>query len=602
MRRISTRHLWLVTLLVLLIAASRFIRINDFHLDNDEIWSIWQTMGTPAQILQWTSPTEHPAYFLLLDAWKHLVGMDPFVLRYFSLLLCLPGVVFMYRALRRQHGHTAGVIASLAYYAFAISQFTSLYARSYVFAFSVLPLTLWLIQRYFDKPSLFLRAVPLALSLVILYISTVTIVPAFFLFGLYTLLVYRQRIWRWWLPVLILFGLVLPDIITNKLQQVSNHTNAVRMFMLPPLPTAVLELYTFLTGSWLWFVVLGFTLLVLVVFWRRTTVQPRLVIHLAFWFLWVIGVPILLYILEPRLGFYALKRYGWWYVFGLAVFMALVLVRLPKVGQWLSVSFLAVLCFLPFRLNDFSYIVTPLGENLRWLTEHLEAGDALLLDSNYTCNFPEEWDYYTQLYFPTGLRFVDSIEDARRVWYVSWQDPESEAFEKSLEQTHISGRFVGPPECLFRLYEAAPDSEGILYPNGMRFHGAEIMNGDKPLSGVPVMREGQPFKVRLWWSVDRPVDLDYSVGLTLSRTEVEGQWDSAPQIVYPVGAPVETSRWETGQIYVEERELQMPYPYTRGGLALSMILYWFGDNQRLIAPGMSADGALFLKRIEMVAW
>jgi len=316
----------------------------------------------------------------------------------------------------------------------------------------------------------------------------------------------------------------------------------------------------------------------------------------------VVAVPVLLYVLEPRLGFYTLKRYAWWYVFGLAVFIALALVRLPKMGQWVSVGLLGALCFLPFRLNDFSYIVTPLGENLKWLTEHLEAGDALLLDSNLSCNFPEEWDYYTQLYFPTGLRFVDNIADARRVWYVSSQDAESEAFANALVLTHIPGRFVGPPECLFRLYEAPPDSEGILYPNGMRFHGAEIMDGDKPLNGIPVMREGQPFKVRLWWSVDRPVDLDYSVGLTLYRVVEERQWDSAPQIVYPAGAPAETSRWQPGQIYVEERELQIPYPYSRGGLALSMALYWFGDNQRLLAPGVEPNGTLFLKRIEIVAW
>lgn len=601
MRRISTRHLWLITCLLLLIAASRAVRINDFHLDNDEIWSIWQTMGTPQQIVQWTSPTESPAYFLLLDAWKHLAGIDPFVLRYFSLLLCLPGFVFMYRAVRRQHGHVAGLVASLAYYAFAISQFTSLYARSYVFAFSVLPLTLWLIQRYFDKPS-FLRSILLALSLVILYISTVTIVPVFFLLGLYTLLVYRQRIWLWWLPVLILLVLVLPDILTNKLQQVSNHTNATRMFALPALPAAVLELYTYLTGSWLWLIILAFTVVILVVFWRKTNRQPKSTSQLLFWLLWVIGVPVLLYILEPRLGFYTLKRYAWWYVFGLALFIALVLVRLPKTGQWISISLLAVVCFLPFRLNDFSYIVTPLGENLNWLTEHIEANDALLLDSNHTCNLPEEWDYYTQLYFPAGLRYVDHIEDVRRVWYVSSQDAESEAFEKSLEASHVAGRFVGPPDCLFRLYEAPPDTVGILYPNGMRFHGAEIMNGDKPLSGILVMREGQSFKVRLWWSVDRPVDLDYSVGLSLTREVVERQWDSAPQLVYPVGAPFETSRWQSGQIYVEERELQMPYPYSRGGLALGMVVYWFGDNQRLFAPTVGADGTLFLKRIEMVAW
>jgi hypothetical protein len=136
----------------------------------------------------------------------------------------------------------------------------------------------------------------------------------------------------------------------------------------------------------------------------------------------------------------------------------------------------------------------------------------------------------------------------------------------------------------------------------MRFHGAEIMEGDRPFNGTPVMREGQTFKVRIWWSVDKPVDLDYSVSLSLSRVVVESNWDSAPNIVFPQGAPHETSRWQPGQIYVEERDLQIPYPYSRGGLALNLVLYWFGDNQRLIAPGVGADGNRMLKRIEIVAW
>ena len=602
MRRISTRQFWLLTALIFLIAASRAIRINDFHLDNDEIWAIWQTMGTPQQIIQWTSPTEHPTYFLLLDAWRQIAGMDPFVLRYLSLLLSLFALAFMYRAIRRRHGHNAGVIAALAYSVFAISQFTSLYTRSYILAYAVLPLALWLIHRYFDKPTI-LRAVLLSLSLATLYVSTVTIVPVFFLLGLYTLFVYRQQIWRWWLPVLLLLFLTLPDVLTNKLPSVSNHANAPRMFILPPLPTATIEFFDYLTGTPLWFIFLALALITLIFRFRHSFKANRhLILQVIFWGAWIVGVPVLLYVLEPRLGFYTLKRYGWWYVFGIGIFIAISLARLPTYGKRLVVVSLVCLSFIPFRLNNFSYIVTPLSENLKWLRDHLEANDALLIDPNITCNFPEEWDYYTHLYFPDGLRYVDKPQDARRIWYVASQDDASRQVEKELAKDHIPGRYVGPPGCFFRLYEAPPDPVGVLYPNGMRFHGAEIMDGDKPYNGKPVMREGQPFKLHLWWSVDKQVDLDYSVGLSLSLSQVISQWDSAPNIVFPEGAPHETSRWQTGQIYLEERDLQIPYPYGRSGIALNLVLYWFGDNQRLIAPGVARDGTRYLGRIEVVAW
>jgi hypothetical protein len=268
------------------------------------------------------------------------------------------------------------------------------------------------------------------------------------------------------------------------------------------------------------------------------------------------------------------------------------------------VGVFVILAFVPFRLNNFGFIVTPLGEDLKWLREHLEANDALMLDTSpdLTCNFPEEWDYYTRLYFPQGLHYVDHPEGTRRLWYIASRDTASQEVEKDLAKTYMPGRYVGPPGCFFRLYEAPPDPVGVLYPNGMRFYGAEIMDGDKPFNGTPVMREGQPFKVRLWWSVDKQVDLDYSVSLALWRTGLEANWDSAPNIVFPEGAPHETSRWQPGQIYVEERDLQIPYPYTRGGLALYQLVYFYGDNKRQMPPGAEPNGNLFLKRIEIVAW
>ncbi len=108
---------------------------------------------------------------------------------------------------------------------------------------------------------------------------------------------------------------------------------------------------------------------------------------------------------------------------------------------------LVALTFFPFRLNNFGFIVTPLGEDLKWLRDHLEANDALMLDtsSNLTCSFPEEWDYYTRLYFPQGLRFVDHPEGTRRLWYVASRDPASQQVEKDLAKDYVPGRSSALP-------------------------------------------------------------------------------------------------------------------------------------------------------------
>src|SRR5258705_9512775 len=93
-----------------------------------------------------------------------------------------------------------------------------------------------------------------------------------------------------------------------------------------------------------------------------------------------------------------------------------------------------------------------------------------------------------------------------------------------------------------------------------------------------------------WWYI---FGVSIFLGVALAKS---------PNIIFPEGAPHETSRWQPGQIYVEERDLQVPYPYSRTGLALYMIVYWFDDNKRQIPPGANVDGNLFLKRLEVVAW
>jgi hypothetical protein len=597
MRSKWIRLIWLMTGLVLLVAASRALRMSGFLLDNDEIWTIWQTFGTPQQIIQWTSANEHPLYFLLLGFWKMLAGFHPDVLRYLSLLLSLPGIAFIYRAVRRTHGNEAGILAALAYSTFSISIFISLYARSYAIAQATLPFLLWMIHRYFDLPS-FKRSLPVALALFLLYTATITIVPALILMGLYTLLVFRQRVWRWWLPGMIALVLVLPDIVTNKLAVVGFHSSATRMFALPALPGALIEFFNYFTGfTPVWYALVIIAGLLILMYGL-----PRLRSINLFWLGWTLLVPLLLYFLEPRLGFYNLKRYGWWYVLGVAILIGTGIAKLSRPARSLVGMTLIIIMFLPFHLGEYGYIVTALGENLHWLTDHLQANDKLVLDPNLGCNYPEEWDYYTRLYFPMGLPIINAPDNSRRLWYAVALDDTGKQTVQRLEQSRVAGRFVGPPGCFFRLYESPPDSKGTLFENGMRFHGLEFMDGDKPRSGPLAFREGEPFRVRLWWSVDKPIQRDYSVGLYLLRDKLYGQSDGPPQTVYPVNAPPETSRWQPGQIYVEEREMQIPYPIGRGDLVLDMAVYWFGDNSRSDAPGTTPEKLLPIERLAVISW
>ena len=152
---------------------------------------------------------------------------------------------------------------------------------------------------------------------------------------------------------------------------------------------------------------------------------------------------------------------------------------------------------------------------------------------------------------------------------------------------------MGPPGCTFRLYEGPPNPAGILFENGMRFHGADIMDGPNPNTGPLVRREGEPVQLRLWWSVDHNLDLDYSVNTMLTRSgTVYDTVDGPPAAFYPPSAPLETSRWIPGQYYVELRQLRLPFPAARGRYSINMAVYFWVDVVPVPAPGVDENGLL----------
>jgi len=238
-----------------------------------------------------------------------------------------------------------------------------------------------------------------------------------------------------------------------------------------------------------------------------------------------------------------------------------------------------------------------------------------VLDPRQQCStFPDEWDYYTRLYFPQRLPVIQQTAGYQRIWYISadgWEDPNLKA---SILDGRVPTIFNGPWNCLFRLYVAPPDTVGVLYENGMRFHGYEIIEDDQPLVSPLVGREGDSLTVRLWWSVDRPPAADYSIGMHIYDGDgaLVSQSDSGPQIVNlnptDLSAPLaQTSQWTPGQYYVEQRTLMLPdviplstegtHPYT-----LALVVYQFWDNVRVAAPGLAEDGRRILQRFTVRAW
>lgn len=601
MPRISeSRYLWLLILVLLLVMLSRFTRLDDWALNPDEIWSVWQTFGTPQQIIDWTPYDWPPGYYLALGGWRSMTAPHPSVLRLFSALAFLIGAVFVYRILARLASRWAGGLGVLAYASLGYSILLSIEVRGYALLLALLPLALWATMRYFDQPG-WRRALPLALSMAGMFYVSLTSIGAFLALGLYTLVVYRRAIWRWWLPGLLAAVLALPEII-NKSQIAVSRVKATSTVELRPPLEALANLFWTYTGLawWLWVILLlvaGVALL-----WRRPAHRAAVALTI-----WVLLVPLLLYISNPVTSFFS-ARYSWWWMLGLALWVGWGLSLLPRVIGSVAAVALVMALYVPMPMSGEYNIFenrSPLGTNFTWLQQHMQVTDSLILDPSQECGSPEAWDYYTRVYFPAGLQFIDAPDEQRRIWLVSHDGRADAETVAALAVDYIPRRFVGPPGCLIRLYEAPPDRDGVLFENRMRFHGADVLVNDLPYGGPLVRHEGETVSLRLWWSVDAPVPLDYSVGLYLRRAgggTVLDDTQGAPSPVYPVDGPAATSQWQPGTYYVTTWQLALPQPISRGQYAVDMAVYFWEDPTPIPAPGVNDEGLLRVMTFPVMAW
>ncbi|MBI5671259.1 MAG: hypothetical protein HZC41_24950 [Chloroflexi bacterium] len=575
-----------MTWILLLIFASRAVRLDEMQMHQDEIWSVWQTFGTPAQIVRWTPYDWPPLYYLTLGVWRGLTNPHPVILRYSSALMFLFGTACLYRVARRLADVPAAALACLGYAALGYTTLLSMEVRGYALLLGLMPLAFWLTLRYFDRPH-WQRAIPLGFTLVALFYTSVSSIGAFFILGVYTLIVYGRSVWRWWLPGLLAALLALPEIV-NKVQYV-DRTAATSQLVLPPLPQAVYNLFVDGSGNPfpVWALLLVTAIVALVI--TRRLKHPPVVALL----LWVLAVPVLLYVVNPVLGFFS-PRYAWWIMIGIALLAGIGLARLPRPLPLITGGILAVLAFVPLPLDRYiSFNVSELGRNFTWLQEHLLPGDVLFADPSNSCGRPEEWDYYTRVFFPNGLAFVDDPAGYRRVWYVLFDGLQNPRLQDKVAEGRFMERFVGPP-----------DANGVRFENGMRFHGVDILDNDHPWTGPLVRREGESVRLRLWWSVDAPPELDYSVGVYILRWDgvLIASSDSAPVTVLPADAPPETSRWQPGRLYVEERELTLPFPTPRATYTMKLAVYFWQDGKRLRAPGVDDEGLLPLHRLAVMSY
>ena len=605
-------RLFLIVALLLLIFASRVFQINQMHFHQDEARSAMRMFGTPSQIIAW-QPLDWPAlHNVLLGFWQTFVSPLPFALRSLSVYLFLLGAALTYRAARRLfHSEPAAWVTTLVYAALGYTVFLSTFVRAYVLAMMLFSLALWLTLRYLYRPT-WRRALPLAVTMATMFYATYTAAFAFIILDLYMLFTSPRTLWRWWKPGVVAFLLALPELIAKRDFFTGRVASAASIIPeLDPLPEAMLKLYRDYVGQqyeiWL---VIGVVALLLFLTARRLP-RPQM----AWVLLSIVLGPLGLYLLAaiPIVYFFE-ARYAWWVFLMIALGIGYGLARLPRPAQMGIATLLLVLMFtIPVNARYKPNHHRPFEENFRWLQQHIEPGDVMLMDPNFclkACNEADSWAYYFDVYLRNRIEIVAEPGDHRRIWYVQADGWHDAATKHAVLTGRIPSIFIGPWDFLIRLYEGPPDPEGVPFENGLRFLGFEVMVEGHVQFAPFDWYEQTRARVRLWWSVDRPLDADYSISLQVidtDRNKLIAQQDGAPQMVNlnPVDdslLPQATSQWEPGRYYVEEREIVLPSLGSEANAELMLTVYQWWDGERVAAPGTNPDKLLPLTSMTIWGW
>src|SRR5258708_402505 len=247
---------------------------------------------------------------------------------------------------------------------------------------------------------------------------------------------------------------------------------------------------------------------------------------------------------------------------------------------------------VPTLINDNP---PPMIDNFTFLQHHMQRYDVILIDPKLTAVAPMEWDYCSKAYFPEGIQFVTIPAGYRRVWYVTNED-----YDQNVAALVAKDRFpresVGPARLHFQLYEAPPDAEGILFENGLRFHGLDFVGTVMP--GMVTYHLNETFRVRFWWSLDKPLDHDYSVGLYVLLVRA-----GAGQLAMQYDTPVYANQLQPGQMYTEDRELTVASTMQTATYPITMAVYDpTNNNRRLTAPGENSENLLTVNQFSVKEW
>lgn len=587
--RISTHpkgHPWVIAYGVLIFfVILMFLSLSSLNIREDEELSYQFSDGDLITTLRRGTDTHPPLWWGLFWFWRQATGDSEFSGRVHAILFTSLHLALLYQLARSLFGGWLyGVVAMLA---LGLNPFFYTHAteiRPYPFVLLSVTLCAWFFWRWLKRP-IKRNAIFYGLSVALMlylhyYAGFFVLAQALFLFVVWRpprrvifqwagALIVAALVWLPWLPgfigqVAVLRGGGVPSV---------TEWGTAGLVTAPTRPTAwstveeLLDLLSYGPTVYFWvafFIILG-------VGWRKKVYWLAL--------LWLVIPPTIVLFLNQYIAVY-LHHYVVYITIGLALVISAGLGGLPhRLNALVIVGFgIYAFVFLPTELPQ----RVPYRALFKEVSSLAEPQDVIFFDVAGLERSFIQW--HIRHYLDAGLfaRQVHSVEEAiahRRVWYVTydWFNPTIRDTFKAIEETHRLQKVVG--DCnrtwcyLLQLMEAPPYEEPIIFGGQLAFWGAKIL---PPSSN--------DLTVHLWWRVERPPELDYTMSLQLldSNGILVAQADGI--IVDRDNGPIPTLDLRPDAIYIDVRTLSLPSGLPADNYRLGLVVYNWRDGQRLPLP------------------
>jgi mannosyltransferase len=594
MQRLHTkRNLWISVGVLFVAAMAIFSHADDLSMWFDELWSMFQYTHSIKHILHERELNWPPAYGILLHSWIKLISANDFVVHTLGALIGLLGVAFAIQAGKALQSKYAGWLAGLVLGTSSYTIYFWLEARGYGLVITLEMAFVWLYIRWTRKPT-WSRAIPYTLAQIALLYTHFSCGLIIALTALNIAVTIPRRLW--WRGAIIMtvtagaFLPLLPQFWDSyQLRKRALSKGNPPAYLLKG-PESIYQAYSAHHDLW-WALILvlaGIGLGLWIWHERRRALSP-----LAWLLVWGIGIPVYAYLTRESEGLFTTR----YLVFTLPAVMLLVgigLAALPRRGWIVGAVLILYFATFPWQPFDhrpgYSTSAPPVRDFVREMAQRFKPGDRLVIDPAIKYG-GYDWWYYEPLYFQGGYipQAVDGTEAGERVWYLVRQGRVDKDILHTVESGRIATEFWGPWYFIATLYEGPPLSPGYRLGDDIRFRGHTILTGQHYLPG-------DTLQIETWWAVDSPPPVDYSIGLHLIGPDgtLIAQADSGPTGPY---IPPQTSAWQPGQVYRDDRQLHIPWCLKPGNYEVQLVVYQWWDGTKLepetsAHPGSDASSLL----------